>query len=384
MNVLFLSPAFPPTARHFCRALGERGVRVLGLGDEAISPADQRLFALHDYVFEPNMADYDSLRAAVARLIERHGSIDRIDSNGEHWLDAEARLRDDFDVSGLRSSELRRSRSKLGMARTFAKADIPHPAGISAASAAEVRAFATEHGFPLVFKPDVGSGAVNTFKVADATALEAALATDLTQHVVQPFVEGDIITFDGLTDGAGRIVFRASHVYDVGIMQLRQGGLDGYYYSLRSIPPRLAALGERAVAAFELRERFFHLEFFARPDGSYVALEMNLRPPGGFTTDMMNLAGNLDVYALWARALLGERLDGVVYERNYHTAHAGRRHSRTYRLSHEELTRTLGATLAAVEPIPRAFADTMGDTMYLLRHPQLDQLKQAIQLVQAR
>jgi hypothetical protein len=205
----------------------------------------------------------------------------------------------------------------------------------------------------------------------------------LSKHLVQPFISGDIITYDGLTDREGNIVFSASHVYDVGIMQLRQRRHDGYYYSLRVIPPELEELGALAVSAFGLRERFFHLEFFARPDGSYVALEMNLRPPGGFTTDMMNQAGNIDVYSLWARALLGERLDAIAYDRKYHTAHAGRRRQRRYRLGHEELVRELGASLVAIESIPAAFADTMGDTMYLLRHAELTALQHAIELVLA-
>ena len=106
MNVIFLSPAFPPTARHFCRALRERGVNVLGIGDEPYSAQRAEFADLADYVFEPNMAAYGALRGAVATLRSRHGPIDRIDSNGEHWLEAEARLRDDFGVSGLHSGEL--------------------------------------------------------------------------------------------------------------------------------------------------------------------------------------------------------------------------------------------------------------------------------------
>jgi hypothetical protein len=111
---------------------------------------------------------------------------------------------------------------------------------------------------------------------------------------------------------------------------------------------------------------------------------MNLRPPGGFTTDMMNWAGNINVYSLWARALAGERLDSIVYDRKYHVAHAGRRRERSYRLNHDELVRELGAMLVAVEPIPAAFADTMGDTMYMLRHTELPPLRDAIRIVQAR
>lgn len=382
MNVIFLSPAFPPTAHLLCAALRARQVSVLGVGDEPLSDDREERRALSEYAFEPEMADYAVLHRSVARLRDRHGVIHRIDSNGERWLDFEARLREDFDVPGLRPAALARQRSKLGMAEIFAAAGIPHPPGIRASSVKGVREFANVHGFPLIFKPDTGSGAIRTFTVQSHEELELALEAPLDAHIVQPFIEGEIVTFDGLADGDGRIVFSTSHVYDQGIMQVRLGRLDGYYYSLRDIPFELQSLGARALAAFDVRERFFHLEFFARPGGSYVALEMNLRPPGGFTTDMINYACEIDVYALWAAAITGESLTGFSYERKYHTAHAGRRTERRYRLPHDVLLRELGPALVLHRPIPAAFADTMGDTMYLLRHAELDPLKRAIALVQ--
>jgi hypothetical protein len=259
---------------------------------------------------------------------------------------------------------------------------VPFPSGIRCSSSQAVRDFAAQHGFPLVFKPDSGSGATSTFRVSTQAELEAALQQPLHGHLVQPFVEGGIVTFDGLVDRAGRVVFCTSHAYDRGIMELRAGALDGFYYSLRSIPPALEQLGRRALAAFKLRQRFFHLEFFARPDGSYVALEMNVRPPGGFTTDMMGFACDFDVYALWAAVIVGDSLDGFSYERKFHTAHAGQRHERAYVHSAAALPGLLGETLVRVLPIPAAFASTMGDTAYLLRHPSLEALLDAIGVVQ--
>jgi hypothetical protein len=383
MNVLYLSPAFPPTAKQFCAALRTRGARVLGIGDEPLNEESPARCAVDDYVFEPQMADYELLRRAVAKLIERHGPLDRIDSNGEHWLEAEARLRADFSVPGLQLAALRQQRSKLGMAELFAAAHILYPATARANDAVGVRQFAVEHGFPLVLKPDTGSGAVDTFSVGNPEELEQALQRSLTGHVVQPFVRGNIITYDGLTDRDGKIVFATSHTYDTGIMQVRQGRSDGHYYSLLEVPSGLALVGERAVRAFDIRERFFHIEFFDREDGSYVGLEMNLRPPGGFTTDMMNYAADIDVYAMWAAVLTGEPLGHVQHRAKYHTAHAGRRHDRSYRLSPAQLHAELGATLVASPAVPAAFADTMGDTAYLLRHADLNSLKAAIALVQA-
>ena len=384
MNVIFLSPAFPPTAPDFCRALAKRGVRVLGIGDTQLRPDSTEARALSDYTCEPRMGEYAALHDAVKSLSERHGKIDRVDSNGEHWLVAEAKLRDDFDIPGLRSAQLAQQTSKLKMAELFGRADIAYPATVSASDATGVRRLAATHGFPLVFKPESGSGAVDTFTVDSEGELDVVLESEPWSKVAQPFIEGEIVTYDGLADRDGKIVLATSHVYDTGIMQVRRQQLDGHYFSLRTLPEGLDAVGRRAVAAFDVRERFFHLELFRLADGGYTALEMNLRPPGGFTTDMINAAGETDVYELWASVLSGADVSRFTFTPRYYTAHAGRRADRRYALSDEQLRRRLGSTLFHARAVPPAFAATMGDTAYLLRHEELDELKRAIALVQAR
>lgn len=383
VRILYLSPGFPPNSHLFCVAACARGASILAVGDmpEHSLPLEA-LHAFEHYVFEPRMGEYEVLLSIVKTLVDEHGRIDFVESNGEHWLEVEGRLRDDLGIDGLSALDVRRLRSKLAMAVAFGHADVPFPPGIRCSSTEAVKSFAGIHGFPLIFKPDSGSGSTSTFRVSTADELDAALRLPLEGHIVQPFVEGGIITFDGLVDSAGRIVFCTSHVYDRGIMEVRTGNLDGHYYSLRTIPPELEQLGRQALAAFALRRRFFHLEFFSLPDGSYVALEMNVRPPGGYTTDMMSYACDFDVYALWAAVMVGDRLEGFSYERKFHTAHAGRRHGRAYKNSAEALTEELAEMVVRVEPIPDAFAATMGNTMYLLRHPQLGHLLDAINKVQ--
>jgi hypothetical protein len=383
VRILYLSPAFPPNSHLFCVAARSRGASVVAVGDVPESDlAPQARDALEAYVFEPRMGEYEVLLGVVRRLLAEHGPIDFVESNGEHWLEVEGRLRDDLGIEGLTAHDVRRLRSKLAMAEVFDETGVARVPGIRCSSPEAVRAFVAEHGLPLVFKPDSGSGATATFRVSSDAELDAALLLPLEGHVVQPFVEGDIVTFDGLVDRQGRVVFCTSHAYDRGIMELRAGALDGFYYSLRSIPPALEQIGRQALAGFGLRQRFFHLEFFARPDGSYVALEMNVRPPGGFTTDMMNYACDFDVYGLWAAVIVGDSLDGFSYQRKFHTAHAGRRRERAYEHPPEALAGELGDTLVAVAAVPDAFAVTMGNTAYLLRHPRLEPLLDAIRRVQ--
>ena len=98
MNVLFLSPHFPPNFKYFILALRDEGAKVLGVGDAPPNEVpDDVKAALAEYVYEPDMyRRYETLKHAAEGLTKRHGKIDRVDSQNEHWLEHEARLREPY------------------------------------------------------------------------------------------------------------------------------------------------------------------------------------------------------------------------------------------------------------------------------------------------
>jgi hypothetical protein len=125
MNVVFLSPHFPPNFWHFCRGLREAGADALGITDvprEALRPELQQALAGHYRV--PDLGRHDDLVRGLGYLTYRHGKIDRIDSLNEHWLETEARLREDFHVSGLHPGDMAPVKRKSEMKRRFERAGI--------------------------------------------------------------------------------------------------------------------------------------------------------------------------------------------------------------------------------------------------------------------
>ncbi len=65
------------------------------------------------------MGEYEVLLGIVRSMVAEHGPIDFVESNGEHWLEVEGRLRDDLGIEGLTARDVRRLRSKLAMAEAF-------------------------------------------------------------------------------------------------------------------------------------------------------------------------------------------------------------------------------------------------------------------------
>jgi hypothetical protein len=148
---------------------------------------------------------------------------------------------------------------------------------------------------------------------------------------------------------------------------------DIYYYSLREIPKDLEDAGRRVLQAFGVRERFFHFEFFRTEDNRIVALEVNMRPPGGMTTDMFNYACDVDVYREWANIIVHNHFT-TDYTRKYHCCYVGRKLNRRYAHSHEQVISYLGDKLLHHENISGIFSAALGDYGYLVRSPDLGEV----------
>jgi biotin carboxylase len=358
---------------------------VLGLGDappEQLEPGLRE--ALTEYVHVPDMERHEAALRATAYLVWRHGRIDHLDSLNEHWLALEGQLREDFNIPGLRPAELQRHRSKTGMDEVFRQAGLRAPASAPITSPARLRDFAAAHGFPLIIKPDLGVGATHTFRVDDQASLDRALAEPLAGHVVQEFITGTVTTYDGLTDRDGKVIFATSFVYAAGVMEFVNEQRDVHYSSRRVIPPALEEAGRRVIEAFRVRGRFFHAEFFELADGSFRPLEINLRPPGGFTTDLFNYAHDIDVYGLWADMVTGADLDGFRHEPRYHAAHVARRDQHRYRRTPDELIALLGPALMIRRRLPAPINHVMGDDLYLIRHESAEAMNHLIAAIHER
>ena len=123
--MFFFRPISRPITTGFCRSLKAAGANVLGIGDEPydnLSP--QVRTALTEYYRVADMHDYDSLVRACGFFTHRYGKIDRLDSLNEYWLSTEARLRDDFNIFGVRGTEIDFIRRKSRMKAKFREAGV--------------------------------------------------------------------------------------------------------------------------------------------------------------------------------------------------------------------------------------------------------------------
>jgi hypothetical protein len=383
MNVVFLSPNFPPNMWLFCQRLQAQGAAVLGIDD---APYDRLRAELRDSLAEyyrvDDLHDLDGLIRAVGWLTHRRGKIDRLESLNEYWLENDARLRTEFNITGLKRDQMERVKRKSAMKEVFQRAGVPVARGRVCQTEAETRAFVDEVGFPVIAKPDVGVGAAKTYRIDDAAALAGYLSDRPTvDYILEEFLAGELISYDGLVDRDGRVIFDASITYGMSVLDAVSGG-DMAYWLDRVIPDDLVAIGRRVAKAFEVRERPFHFEFFRLPDGALVALEVNMRQPGGLTVDMWNYANNADFYRAWAQVVVHGSAE-ITNARPHAVLWAGRKRERAYALSHDEVMARFGDVVMHHERVQDIFAAAIGNEGYILRSPDLEPLQAAAREIQA-
>jgi len=268
------------------------------------------------------------------------------------------------------------------MKERFRQAGIAVARGVVVKDLAMAKAFITEAGYPVVAKPDRGVGAMHTSKIrSDAELASFFRSKPDVDFILEEFIDGDIMSFDGLTGRDGKIVFCTGHAYMSGIMETVNEDEHIYYCSFREIPTDLEAAGRAAVKAFDVRERFFHIEFFrTRTDGKIVALEVNMRPPGGYTTDMFNYANDIDIYREWANVVVQNEFRAK-YDRKYHCCYIGRKHGKHYARTHEQALHELGSLLVFHTPVSGVFRPAIGDYGYIVRSANMDDIQRAIEIV---
>lgn len=375
-NFIFISPNFPTNYWLFCRELKKNGLNVLGIGDQPYDElADELKNSLNEYYKVDNLENDEDVYRAVAFFIFKHGRIDWLESNNEYWLERDARLRTDFNItSGFQVHDIPHIKFKSRMKEFYKKAGIPVARYHMADNLENCRAFVNEVGYPVVAKPDNGVGASHTFKITNETELKNFfyLKWPDTVYIMEEFVDGEVNSYDAIIDSNGEPMFETGNITPMSIMDIVNNADNSIYYILKKLPEDTLKAGRTTVKSFGVKSRFVHFEFFRLlkdqeglgKKGEIVALEVNMRPCGGFTPDMIDFAHSTDVYKIWADMIAFDRSTMPVGTSAY-CAFAGRRDGKDFVMSHADIMEKYGPHLKMVDRIPDVLSDAMGNQMYV-------------------
>ncbi len=402
MNFIFVSPNFPVRYYKWVEALRGHGVNVLGIGDTPWHELHHRLkSSITEYYYLPNLNDYPSVLGAARYFNDKYGKIDFIESDNEWWLELDAQLREDLGVNtGFHPSDMRHIKAKSAMKASFQAAGaktmryilVNGPEDLEAALA-----FAKKVGYPLFVKPDIGVGACSSYSLKNEESLRNFLKEKLiTTYIMEEFVDGKIISFDGICDGEGEAAFCTVDIFSEPVADIVNEHIDYYYYTNPFDLPfefidgkKFLSLGKQVVKAFGIKNRAFHIEFFVLKQdkkglgkkGDFVALECNMRPPGGQTPDLIDFANSVSVYEIYADLVCyGQNRQKMDYEKYYAFA-AARRDCVPYEHSHDEILNRYYGKLCMSGRYPEHMAIVMGDSFYYARFKTIEEGKEFVAFV---
>ena len=379
-NFIFISPNFPTNYWMFCRELKNNGMNVLGIGDQPYEDLNPDLKeSLNEYYKVSSLENYDEVYRAVAFFIFKHGRIDWLESNNEYWLERDAKLRTEFHItSGFQYEYMKQIKYKSKMKAFYEKAGIPVARYHMVDTLENCIAFTKKVGYPVVAKPDNGVGASDTYKISSDDDMKAFFDKKdaHTVYIMEEFIDAEINSYDAIIDSNGEPIFETGNVTPNSIMDVVNNNDNSIYYIVKDLPADTRKAGRATVKSFGVKSRFVHFEFFRLLEdheglgkkGDIMALEVNMRPCGGYTPDMINYANSTNVYKIWADMIAFDHSTMPVGERAY-CAFAGRRDGKNFKYSHEEILEKYSEQLRMVGRVPDALSGGMGNQMYVANLP---------------
>ncbi|MBQ3387117.1 MAG: hypothetical protein IJG53_07315, partial [Eggerthellaceae bacterium] len=297
----------------------------------------------------------------------------------------------DFNVTtGIQPDRIGFIKEKALMKKLYLEAGIPTARQHVVTTREAGRAFTQEVGYPVIVKPNIGVGATNTWKLECDADLERFYdELPAAPYVMEEFIQGDICSYDAILDSRCEPLFE-SMTWWPPVMDIVVKDLDLMYYTCPEVPEGLRALGRRTVKAFGVDRRFVHLEFFrlnvARKGlgevGDFVALEVNMRPAGGYTPDMMDFAHSTDVYQIYADMVAFDERRVPQSHEHYYCVYASRKDGHTYARTHEDIMARYGANMMMQEEMPPMNWPQMGRYMYTARLRTFEEAQAFIEWVQ--
>lgn len=393
MNFIWISPQFPKTYWNFCDRLKRKGIQVLGIGDAPYDELSSQLKdSLSEYYRVEHMDNYEEMFRAVAYYSFHYGKIDWLESNNEYWLEEDAHLRTDFNItSGMRLDVIHSIKSKSQMKEYYRRAGVVTARWQLVSTYEKACSFTKEVGYPIIVKPDIGVGADATFKIHNEVELKKFFDhLPHTPYIMEEYVEGLIVSYDGVANSQREVLYDTSHIFPTPIMDIVNDGDHMAYYTNRIIDEDIRNAGRRTVKAFPTNSRFFHFEFFRLTKdkeglgrvGDIVGLEVNMRPPGGYTPDMMNFAGSMDIYQVYADMIAADKTNIDINKRDCYCVYASQRDGRSYTHSYEDILIQYGSAIKMAERMPDILSSAMGNLMFTACFDTLAEVEAFIAYVQ--
>lgn len=398
-DVTFVAPFLAETTLRFVAAVAALpGVRLSLVTQDPVERVPGELRSrLADFVQVGDALDPTALVRAVEELRRRGQAVELLLGTFEELQVPLGRVRDHFDLPGMREEAAENFRDKSRMKDVLRAHGLPCARHALVRTPAEASAFVSESGFPVIVKPPAGSGSRGTFRIAGPEELASVMRqmppSPDRPTLVEEFVVGEEHSFDSIALGGEVVWHSINHYFPSALEVLREPWIQWCVLLPREVDdPRydgIRAVAGQALRALGMRTGLSHMEWFRRPDGSVAISEVGARPPGARFVNLISWAHDFDLFRAWAETVVFGRFTprprpyaaGAAYLRGQ-----GEGRVRSVK-GLEEVARELkGLVVEARMPQPGQAATRTyeGEGYVIVRHPDTEVVKDALRKIVTR
>ncbi len=312
-NVIFAAPLLSENASQLIAAIANlSGVRLGVIAHDPLEKLSEPLrsrVAAHWRV--DDILNADQLGWAVENLSARLGVIDRLFAAYEQLQVPIAQVRERFGIDGMSAEVARNFRDKGRMKELLRQAGLPCARSRKISTAAEARQAATEIGYPIVYKPLQGAGALSTFRIDNADQLNDVLRIqppEASTVLIEEHILGDEHSFESISIH-GRTAWHSLTIYQPTPLEvLRNDWIQWCILLPCEIDDEryddIRAAAAKTLQVLGMQTGLTHLEWFRRRDGSLAISEVAARPPGAQIMKLISYAHEIDFDAAWAKLMV--------------------------------------------------------------------------------
>ena len=116
--------------------------------------------------------------------------------------------------------------------------------------------------------------------------------------------------------------------------------------------------------------------------GDIVALEVNMRPPGGFTPDLINFGQSVDSYQIYADVIAHDKVVNVDLNLDkYYCCYVGKRNRLSYKYNDQQIRDKYATSIMMHDNMPEVLSGAMGNEFYVARFIDFDEMNKFINMV---
>ena len=109
--------------------------------------------------------------------------------------------------------------------------------------------------------------------------------------------------------------------------------------------------------------------------GDVVALEVNMRPPGGYTPDMINFAASVDTYKIWADVMCYNKTTVDLNKDKFYCIYVGRRDRLNYVNSTASILYNYHEHIKVHDRMADILSSALGNEFYIAIFKDYDEMQ---------